>query len=88
MKKQKQETDAGSSPQNELSIWEEEMHALADVLCIEKRPTSSREEDPFTEYMTEVQGKFHKDKIHFGSRLAKGYQALLEQLASEGSAHS
>jgi hypothetical protein len=87
MKKSKQNQESASVDE-EYHLLEQEMDHLADVLCVKQKMRNESHEDPFTDYMDSLQAKFHSDPHHFKSRLAKGYQVLLQQLQAEGSSRT
>lgn len=82
--KQKVESDL---PETECSAHEHELDQLAEALCVKQKHKRAPEEDPFNDYMEDIQAKFHSDPHHFKSRLAKGYQVLLQQLQADGASN-
>ena len=58
---------------------EEEMHILADSIA-EGKPQTSALADPFEDYVDVLRTKIHANPHVFRSRLAKGYNALLQTL--------
>lgn len=60
-------------------VYEEEMYKLADAIS-ESTKNVPAISDPFEEYIEFIRAKIHSNPHLFRSRLAKGYNALLQAL--------
>ena len=83
MKKSRNKTDSDITG-SEKATDDHELDQLAEALCVRQVKKKSPDEDPFDDYMEDIQAKFHSDPHRFKSRLSKGYEVLLQQLQADG----
>lgn len=76
--KNNQNQDGSETAYNPL-ILEDEIHELADAI-IEGSSKTLTPVDPFESYIDLLRTKFQSNPQIFRSRLAKGYQVLLQEL--------